>query len=99
METKFTNDYEKLESVDFFDAMQCYRISDQANQENVIKRFEEVKDYIKENFVPKTAMNSKAPEMFEMLVKVRQAILSDDYTRMLCESQSIKQLLEEATEL
>lgn len=42
---------------------------------------------------------SKAPEMFEMLVKVRQAILSEDYTRMLCESQSIKELLKEATEL
>ena len=41
----------------------------------------------------------KAPEMFEMLVKVRQAILSEDYTRMLCESQSIKELLKEATEL
>lgn len=42
---------------------------------------------------------SKAPEMFQMLVKVRQAILSEDYTRMLCESQSIKELLKEVTEI
>ncbi len=95
METKFTNNYEKLESVDFFDAMQCYRISDQANQENVIKRFEEVKDYIKENFVPKTTMNSKAPEMFEMLERILEFNVEDNPHI----SREIEQLLKEATEL
>jgi len=38
-----------------------------------------------------------APEMLEMLDKMRKAILSEDFTRMLCESQSAKELITKAT--
>jgi len=38
-----------------------------------------------------------APEMLEMLIKMREAILSEDFTRMLCESQSAKELITKAT--
>lgn len=44
---------DKLESIDFFDLMQNYRIADISDQENVINRFNSVKKWIKENFVPK----------------------------------------------
>ena len=38
-----------------------------------------------------------APEMLDMLDKMRKAILSEDFTRMLCESQSAKELITKAT--
>ena len=41
-----------LDTVDFFDLMQNYRIASMSNQENVIKRYEEVKKFIRENFKP-----------------------------------------------
>lgn len=94
METKFTNDYKKLEDVNFVDVMQCYRICEQSDQSRVIQRFEDVKEYIKENFVPKTPINSKAPEMFEMLVNV----LKENHCTPDLDKQ-IEQLLKEATEL
>ena len=40
-----------LESQDFYDLMQCYRIADQADQANVIRRFEAVKEFIREESV------------------------------------------------
>jgi hypothetical protein len=42
---------------------------------------------------------SKAPEMLEMLKELRNAILSEDYVRMLANSQLAKKLIKEATEL
>ena len=42
---------------------------------------------------------SKAPEMLKMLKELRNAILSEDYTRMLANSQLAKELIKEATEL
>lgn len=51
--TENKTEYSILEEVDFFDLMQSYRITDQSNQENVIKRFNSVKEFIKDNFVPK----------------------------------------------
>jgi hypothetical protein len=42
---------------------------------------------------------SKAPEMLEMLKELRNAILSEDYVRMLANSQLAKELIKEATEL
>jgi hypothetical protein len=41
---------------------------------------------------------SKAPEMLEMLKELRNAILSEDYVRMLANSQLAKELIKEATE-
>lgn len=104
METKFTNDYEKLESVDFFDLMQCYRIAPQSDQERTIQRFEEVKDYIKENFVPKTKVNSKAPEMFELLRIITLTPAFEEAKDNFGHSDKhwtnrIEQLLKEAAEL
>lgn len=43
MKTK--SDY--LESKEFYDLMQCYRIADMMDQETVIKRFKAVKDFIR----------------------------------------------------
>lgn len=40
---------------------------------------------------------SKAPEMLEMLKELRNAILSEDYVRMLANSQLAKELIKEAT--
>jgi hypothetical protein len=40
---------------------------------------------------------SKAPQMLEMLKHMREAILSEDYTRMLATSQLAKELINEAT--
>lgn len=51
MEKKLLDDI--LESQDFFDILQCYRIADPGNQERVIKNFESVKSFIRANFVPK----------------------------------------------
>ena len=42
-----TEDY--LESVEFIDLMQCYRIASMLDQENVIRRFEAVKELIRKN--------------------------------------------------
>lgn len=95
---EFKNDYTILEEVDFFDLMQNYRIAHQGNQENVIKKYSDVKDFIKENFVPKNQLNESANEMFEQLKSMREAILSDDYVRMLAESQKTKELLTKITE-
>lgn len=58
-------DYSILEEVDFFDLMQSYRITDQSNQENVINRFNSVKEFIKDNFVPK-----KSEEILENKTKI-----------------------------
>ena len=41
-----------LESREFIDLMQCYRIADMMDQKNVIKRFEAVKTFIKTHFTP-----------------------------------------------
>jgi hypothetical protein len=41
---------------------------------------------------------ASAPEMFEQLKSMREAILSDDYVRMLAESQKTKELLTKITE-
>lgn len=40
---------------------------------------------------------SKALEMLEMLKELRNAILSEDYTRMLSSSQMAKKLIDETT--
>jgi hypothetical protein len=42
---------------------------------------------------------SKAPKMLEMLKELRNAILSEDYVRMLANSQLAKELIKEATEI
>ena len=42
-----------LDKVGFYDLMQNYRIANMDNQENVTKRFEEVKKFIRKNFAPK----------------------------------------------
>jgi len=42
-----------LETVDFVDVMQCYRIATPADQSKVIRRFEEVKDWIRKHFIQK----------------------------------------------
>lgn len=42
---------------------------------------------------------SKAPEMLGMLKKLRAAILSEDYIRMLASSQEAFDLIKEATEI
>ena len=60
------NDYTILEEVDFFDLMQNYRIAYQGNQENVIKRYNTVKDFIKDNFVPKDDFDKLLQEHEEM---------------------------------
>jgi len=41
---------------------------------------------------------ASAPEMFEQLKAIREAILSDDYIRVLSENENIKQLLTKITE-
>lgn len=41
---------------------------------------------------------ASAPEMFEQLKAMREAILSDDFVRMLAESQKTKELLTKITE-
>lgn len=41
---------------------------------------------------------ASAVEMFEQIKKLREAILSEDYIRMLAESQSSKELLNKITE-
>lgn len=41
-----------LESQNFYDLMQAYRIADQADQANVIERFEDVKDFVRERWAP-----------------------------------------------
>jgi hypothetical protein len=53
-----------LESQDFYDLMQCYRIADQADQANVIRRFKAVKDFIREK--------SAAPELLEALIEISE---------------------------
>lgn len=40
-----------LETVEFVDVMQCYRIANPSDQSKVIRRFEEVKDWIRKNFI------------------------------------------------
>lgn len=42
---------------------------------------------------------ASAPEMLEMLKNMREAILSEDYVRMLAESQKSNELIKKATEL
>jgi len=39
-----------LNSEEFYNLMQTYRIADIANQENVTNRFEAVKDWIRQNY-------------------------------------------------
>ena len=39
----------KLNEIDFFDLMQNYRIADMSDQENVVNRFEAVKEWIRQN--------------------------------------------------
>ena len=39
----------KLNEIDFFDLMQNYRIADVSDQENVVNRFEAVKEWIRQN--------------------------------------------------
>lgn len=41
---------------------------------------------------------ANAPKMFEQIKKLREAILSEDYVRMLAESQLSKELLIKITE-
>lgn len=38
----------RLDEIDFFDLMQNYRIADMADQENVVNRFEAVKEWIRQ---------------------------------------------------
>ena len=40
----------KLNEIDFFDLMQNYRIADMSDQENVVNRFEAVKEWIRQNY-------------------------------------------------
>lgn len=40
----------RLDEIDFFDLMQNYRIADMADQENVVNRFEAVKEWIRQNY-------------------------------------------------
>ena len=40
----------RLDEVDFFDLMQGYRIAEMNNQEDVINRFEAVKEWIRQNY-------------------------------------------------
>ncbi len=40
---------DKLESQEFFDLMQQYRIAPMENQERVIKAFEDVKEWLRQN--------------------------------------------------
>ena len=43
-----------METRDFVDLMQCYRIADELNQENVIRRYDNVKTFIREHFTANT---------------------------------------------
>jgi len=40
----------KLEDVEFFDLMQAYRMANMSDQETVVRRFENVKKWIRENY-------------------------------------------------
>ena len=40
----------RLNEIDFFDLMQNYRIADMSDQENVVNRFEAVKEWIRQNY-------------------------------------------------
>lgn len=62
-----------LESVDFVDVMQCYRIANPADQSKVIRRFEEVKDWIRKNFTQKkevTKFEKAIAESIEVAKKI-----------------------------
>ena len=80
---KTTDDY--LESIDFVDVMQCYRIAPETDQERVIKRFEAVKQFIREKSVD--------PVLLQLLKQIESHLLDItgiDNTRSL---QSPLQLL------
>ena len=44
------NANKRLNEVDFFDLMQRYRIADISDQENVVNRFDAVKEWIRQNY-------------------------------------------------
>ena len=55
-----------LESQKFYDLMQNYRIATMLDQENVINTFENVKDFIKNEFVERSK-HLKSVEMLKIL--------------------------------
>ena len=80
---KTPDDY--LESIDFVDVMQCYRIAPETDQERVIKRFEAVKQFIREKSID--------PVLLQLLKQIESHLLDItgiDNTRSL---QSPLQLL------
>ena len=60
---KYTKDY--IESVEFFDLMQSYRIASMNDQDEVVKRFESVKDVLKDVVKQNTEMYEALKEVFE----------------------------------
>ena len=78
-----SDDY--LESRDFVDLMQCYRLAPETNQERVIDRFESVKQFIREKSID--------PVLLQLLKQIESHLLGItgiDNTRSL---QSPLQLL------
>jgi len=49
-DSKETKEDDILNSQDFYEVMQSYRTSDMMNQDNVIKAFKNVKEWIRENY-------------------------------------------------
>ena len=79
-----------LESQEFYDLMQCYRIAGQADQENVIRRFEAVKDFIKEK--------STASEILEALHNLINAASGDTIENLKIALADAKATIKKATE-
>lgn len=92
-----------LETVDFVDIMQCYRIAQVSDQQKVIKCFEEVKSFIRQNFVPKK-LNDCNAEMLECLKEIKKTIESSEHWWMDCPNkggfdlEKIEELIKKATE-
>ena len=92
-----------LDTFKFYDLMQSYRIASMSNQKNVIDRFDNVKSFIRENYIYKNNVNSKSNEMLEMLKKLVNEF--SHYTELAQGTSKCgavldaKQLIKEATEL
>lgn len=94
-----------LESQKFYDLMQNYRIAPMLEQENVINKFENVKEFIKNEFVERSK-HLKAVEMLKYFTDFPDEDFEEftyadkfEMTVMVHKIAEAKQLIKEATEI
>jgi len=74
MKTKQTQvEINPFNGEEFYDLCCNYRVANMGNQEKVIERFEDIKNYIYNNQI-KTKVEKSAPELLEALINLNKEI-------------------------